>query len=89
MFVNFYGLYKNVFHTNGDATISAIMVAHNHLSISITSVRVLYPGYHGLPITIQNSGYDQFLPTANGWGTIHPVPDMAPPLQVVKERPAT
>jgi hypothetical protein len=29
----------------------------------------------------QNSGYDWFLPAKNGWGTIHPVPDMAPSLQ--------
>jgi hypothetical protein len=38
MFVKFYGLYKNVFHTKGDATISTIMVAHNHLPASIMSI---------------------------------------------------
>jgi hypothetical protein len=32
---NFYGLYKNIFHTKGDTTISTIMVAHNHLPVSI------------------------------------------------------
>jgi hypothetical protein len=43
-------------------------------------VRVKYPGYHGPPVTAQNFGYDRFLPTTNGWVTIHPVPDKAPPL---------
>jgi hypothetical protein len=38
IFVNFYGLYKNVFHTKGDATILTIMVAHNHSPASIMSI---------------------------------------------------
>jgi hypothetical protein len=35
----------------------------------------MYHGYRG-PL-IQNFGYDQFPPTANGWGTIHPVSENA------------
>jgi hypothetical protein len=41
-------------------------------------VGVIYPGYRGLPVTTQNSGYDQFVPAANGWGTIHPILENGP-----------
>jgi hypothetical protein len=44
------------------------------------TVRVLYHGYCGSPITAQDSGYDQFPPATNGEGTKHPISDMAPPL---------
>jgi hypothetical protein len=37
----------------------------------------------------QNSGYYQFPLAANGWGTIHPIPDMAPPLLAKEEGPLT
>jgi hypothetical protein len=43
-------------------------------------VGVLYPRYRWSLVTAQNSGYDRFPPVANGWGTTHSVPDMAPPL---------
>jgi hypothetical protein len=33
----------------------------------------------------QNFGYDWFHPAANGWGTIHPIPDKALPLQAEEE----
>jgi hypothetical protein len=36
-------------------------------------VGVLYPGYHGSPVTTKKSGYDLFPPAANSWGTMHPV----------------
>jgi hypothetical protein len=35
------------------------------------------------------SGYDRFCPMANGWGTLHPVPDVAPPLLAEEEGPMT
>jgi hypothetical protein len=44
------------------------------------TVGVLYLGYHGAPVLAQNSGYKRLPPTANDWATIHPLPDMAPPL---------
>jgi hypothetical protein len=49
------------------------------------TVGVKYPGYHGSPVTAQNSGYDQFPPAVNGWATIHLIPDKAPPLQADEE----
>jgi hypothetical protein len=56
---------------------------------SRVTVRVLYPGYHGSPVTTQKFGYDQFPPVANGWRTKYHVPDMAPQLLAEKERPPT
>jgi hypothetical protein len=56
--------------------------------LSIT-VRALYPGYHELLVTDKNSGYDRLPPAANGWGTIHPIQDMAPPLLAEEEGPPT
>jgi hypothetical protein len=41
-------------------------------------VGVIYPVYRGLSVMTQNSGYDQFLPAANGWGNIHPIPGNDP-----------
>jgi hypothetical protein len=43
-------------------------------------VGVLYPRYLGAPVMTHKSGYDQFPPVTNGWGTTHPVPDTTPPL---------
>jgi hypothetical protein len=48
-------------------------------------VRVLYPGYRGQPVTAHNSRYVRFPPTTNGWGTTHPIPDMARPLLAEEE----
>jgi hypothetical protein len=48
-------------------------------------VGVLYPRYHGSPITAQNSDYDRFPPAVNRWGTIHPVPNMTPSLLAKEE----
>jgi hypothetical protein len=53
------------------------------------TVGVLYPGFHGLPVTTEKSIYDQFPPVANRWETMHPIPDMAPPLLAEEERPPT
>jgi hypothetical protein len=52
-------------------------------------VRVLYPEYHGSPVTAQKFGYDRFPPTANGWGTTHPLPDITPPLLAKERGPPT
>jgi hypothetical protein len=38
---------------------------------------------------IQNSGYDRFPPIENDWGTIHLMPNMAPPLLAEEEGPPT
>jgi hypothetical protein len=46
----------------------------------MSGVGVKYLGYYGPLIMTQNSGYDRFPPVANGWETIHPIPDKAPPL---------
>jgi hypothetical protein len=51
------------------------------------TVRVLYLGYRGSPVTAQNLGYDDFPLAANGWGTLHPIPDMAPPLLAEEDGP--
>jgi hypothetical protein len=73
----------------------AILVVLLHLCEMFIGVElcllvvVKYPGYHGLSITAQNSGYDQFPPSATGWRTTHPIPDKAPPLQVEVEGPPT
>jgi hypothetical protein len=48
-------------------------------------VGVKYPGYRGSPVTTQNFGYDRFPPAVNDWGTIHPIPDKAPPIQAEEE----
>jgi hypothetical protein len=53
------------------------------------SVGVKYPGYYGPSVMAQISGYEQFPPAANGWGSIHLVPDMAPPLLAEEEEPPT
>jgi hypothetical protein len=50
---------------------------------------VLYPGYRGLPIMAQKSGYDRFPPTAHSWETKHPILDMVPPLLAKEEGPPT
>jgi hypothetical protein len=49
------------------------------------NVEVLYPGYRGSSVTAQKSEYDQFPPAASGWEIMHPIPDMALPLQVEEE----
>jgi hypothetical protein len=51
------------------------------------TIRVLYPGYRGSPVTAQEFGYDRFPPTTNDWGTMHPVPDTTPPLLCKEDRP--
>jgi hypothetical protein len=43
-------------------------------------VEVKYPGYRGLSVMAQNSGYDRFSLVANGWGSTHLVTDKAPSL---------
>jgi hypothetical protein len=52
---------------------------------STRHVRVKYPRYRGLPVIAQNSRYNRFPPAANGWVTIHLIPDKAPPLQAEEE----
>jgi hypothetical protein len=51
------------------------------------TVEVLYPGYHRSLIMAQNFWYYRFPPVTNDWGTIHHVPDIAPPLQAEEEGP--
>jgi hypothetical protein len=53
------------------------------------TVRVMYPGYRGPPVTAQKYKCDQFPPLANGWGTKYPVSDMVPPHLAVEEGPPT
>jgi hypothetical protein len=52
-------------------------------------VEILYPGYHGSPVTAQKYGYDQFPPAAHDWGIIRHIPDMTPPLLAKEETPPT
>jgi hypothetical protein len=54
-----------------------------------TIIGVWYLGNYGSPVTAQNYGYDHFLLAANGYGTIHPIPNMAPPLPAEEEGPPT
>jgi hypothetical protein len=49
------------------------------------TIGVLYPGYRGSLVTAQNSGYNRFPLAANDWETMHPIPDIAPPLQGEEE----
>jgi hypothetical protein len=44
-----------------------------------------YTPYCGSLITAHKSGYDQFPPMTNGWGTKYLVSDMVPPLLVEEE----
>jgi hypothetical protein len=50
-------------------------------------VGVFYPKYHRPPLMVHSSEYDRFPPVANGWGTIHSISDMAPPLLAKEEGP--
>jgi hypothetical protein len=63
--------------------------ASHRVNGSGATVGILYPGYHGPPVMAHKSGYDRFCPMANGWGTLHPVPDVAPPLLAEEEGPMT
>jgi hypothetical protein len=45
---------------------------------SIIIYQVIYPRYHGLSVTVQNSGYNQFPPAINGWRIIHLIPVNGP-----------
>jgi hypothetical protein len=51
------------------------------------TVGVWYPRYHGPPVMAQNFGPGRFLLAANGWGTIDPIPNTAPPLLTEEEGP--
>jgi hypothetical protein len=53
------------------------------------TIGVLYLGYRGPLVTAYYSGYDHFPPVANGWGTTHPIPDMAPQHLVEEQGPPT
>jgi hypothetical protein len=56
----------------------------------LSVVKVLYPGYHGPPVTAQmNLDTAQFTPAANSWGTKYPVSDMVPALLAEGEGPPT
>jgi hypothetical protein len=48
----------------------------NMLEAKLKLVRVLYPRYHMSPVMTQKSKYGRFPPTANYWGTMHPILDM-------------
>jgi hypothetical protein len=49
------------------------------------AVRVKYPRYRRPLVTAQNYGYEGFPLAENGWGIIHIVLDMAPPLQAKED----
>jgi hypothetical protein len=53
------------------------------------TVGVKYLGYRGSLVMAQNSRYDRFPLVVNGWRTIHPIPDKAPPLQDEEKGPLT
>jgi hypothetical protein len=57
--------------------------------ICLLHVGVLYPDYHESLVMAHKSRYDRFQPVANGWGTMHPILDMAPPLLAEQEGPPT
>jgi hypothetical protein len=67
------------------------LLEHDHLQVKFSkcSVGVLYLGYRESPVTTKKSRYDQFPPAVNDWGTMHPVPDMAPPLLSEEEGSST
>jgi hypothetical protein len=52
-------------------------------------VGVLHPGYHGASVMTYKSGYDQFPPATNVWGTKHLILNMVPPLLTEEEGPPT
>jgi hypothetical protein len=54
-----------------------------------STIRILYPGYCGSSVTAHKSRYGRFPPVASGWGTIHPIPDVAPPLLAREDGPPT
>jgi hypothetical protein len=51
--------------------------------------RGLIPRVTWLLVMGQNFGYDRFSLAAKGWGTVHPIPDMAASLMAEEEGPAT
>jgi hypothetical protein len=53
----------------------------------VKSVKVKYLGFYRPLVTTKDSAYDRFCPVANGWRTIHPMPEKAPPLQAEDEGP--
>jgi hypothetical protein len=59
---------------------------HTYIASSSTNK---YVGYRGSSLTTQNSEYDRFPPATNGWGTLHPVSEVDPPLDVEEEEPPT
>jgi hypothetical protein len=68
----------------------SVMIFINDILVSSKNrkniARVLYLGPPG---TAHKSGYDQFPLAANGHGTMHPIPDMAPLLLAEEEVPPT
>jgi hypothetical protein len=53
------------------------------------SVGVSYLRFCRPPVIAQNSRYDRSPQAANGWGTIYPIPDIAPSLRAENEEPPT
>jgi hypothetical protein len=53
---------------------------------SEATIEVLYPWYHRPLFMTHKSGCGWFPRAGNGWGTTHPIPDMAPPLLAEEER---
>jgi hypothetical protein len=64
-----------------------IPILNEHIRCNI--VVVLYRGYCGSLVTAHKSRYDWFPLVANGWGTMQPIPDIAPPLLAEGEQPLT
>jgi hypothetical protein len=66
-----------------DSELSAL--AQDNTQHLVPPIGAFYPGYREPSITTQNSRYNRFPPAVNGWGTIHPVPDVPPPLLAKEE----
>jgi hypothetical protein len=60
--------------TNKSAIGLGFFMAISSIVLMSLTVGVIYPVYRGPLVMAQNSGYDRFPPTANGWGTKYPIP---------------
>jgi hypothetical protein len=66
-----------------DSELSAL--ARDNTEHLVPPIGAFYPRYREPSVMTQNSRYNRFPLVVNGWGTIHPVPDMAPPLLAKEE----
>jgi hypothetical protein len=69
-----------------------VLIKPKHIQgrdLAQNTVEVLYPEYYRSPVTAQKSRYGRFPPAADGWGTMHPILGMTPPLLAKEEGPPT